>query len=99
MLIGLEKDEQGDFLWPGFGHNSRVLKWIFERCDGVAPAKLTPIGNIPTEDSIDIRGLPMKHAALEKLLEIDHDAWIEEVKSIRSYYETIGDKLISLEMN
>lgn len=87
------KDEQGDFLWPGFGHNSRVLKWIFERCDGVAPAKLTPIGNIPTEDSIDIRGLPMKHAALEKLLEIDHDAWIEEVKSIRSYYETIGDKL------
>ena len=87
------KDDEGHYLWPGFGHNSRVLKWIFERCDGIAPAKLTPIGYIPTDESIDIRGLPMKHDALEKLLDIDHDQWIEEVNSIRSYYETIGNKM------
>ena len=87
------KDENGDFLWPGFGHNSRVLKWIFERCDGVAPANLTPIGYLPTEESIDVRGLPMKHDALQRLLEIDHDAWIDEVKSLKAYYETIGEKL------
>ena len=87
------KDDKGDFLWPGFGHNSRVLKWIFERCDGVAPAHMTPIGNLPTEESIDVRGLPMKHEALEELLKVDHDAWLDEVKSLRSYYETIGPKL------
>lgn len=87
------KDEDGDYLWPGFGHNSRVLKWIFERADGTASAHLTPIGNIPTEDSIDVRGLPMKHDAFQKLLDVDHDAWIEEAKSIREYYKTIGEKL------
>ena len=87
------KDDAGDYLWPGFGHNSRVLKWIFERCDGVAPANLSPIGYLPTEESIDVRGLPMKHDALQKLLEVDHDAWIEEVKSLRTYYKTIGEKL------
>lgn len=89
------KDEDGEYLWPGFGHNSRVLKWIFERADGVAPATLTPIGNIPTEDSIDVRGLPMKHDALQKLLEVDHNLWVDEVKSIKEYYKTIGEKLPS----
>ena len=87
------KDEDGKFLWPGFGHNSRVLKWIFERADGKAPAKMTPIGYIPTEDAIDVKGLELQHNALKKLLEVDHDAWVEEVKSIREYYQTIGEKL------
>jgi len=87
------KDDEGHYLWPGFGHNSRVLKWIFERCDGVAPANLTPIGYLPTEDAIDIRGLPMKHDALEQLLDVDCNLWLEEVESIRQFYETIGDKL------
>ncbi len=86
------KDESGDFIWPGFGHNSRVLKWIFERCDGQAPAVVTPIGNMPTLDAIDIRGLSMKPGAMEKLLEVDIQEWLEEVKSLRSYYDTIGEK-------
>jgi phosphoenolpyruvate carboxykinase (GTP) len=86
------KDESGDFIWPGFGHNSRVLKWIFERCDGQAPAVVTPIGNMPTLDAIDIRGLSMKPFAMEKLLEVDIQAWLEEVQSLKSYYETIGEK-------
>jgi phosphoenolpyruvate carboxykinase (GTP) len=87
------KDEQGDYLWPGFGHNSRVLKWIFERCDGTAQATLSPIGYLPTADALDVRGVPMKANALEKLLDIDHQSWLEEVKSIRLYYQTIGEKL------
>lgn len=87
------KDEEGHYMWPGFGHNSRVLKWIFERCDGTATADLTSIGYIPTKDAIDIRGLPMQHEALDKLLEVDHDLWVEEVKSIRAYYKTLGDKI------
>ncbi len=87
------KDEQGDFLWPGFGHNSRVLKWIFERCEGTAPANISPIGYLPTIESIDVRGLPLKHGALEELLRVDTKAWLEEVASIKSYYQTIGDKL------
>jgi phosphoenolpyruvate carboxykinase (GTP) len=86
------KDESDDFIWPGFGHNSRVLKWIFERCDGQAPAIVTPIGNMPTIDAIDIRGLSMKPLAMEQLLEVDRNAWLDEVKSLRSYYETIGSK-------
>jgi phosphoenolpyruvate carboxykinase (GTP) len=86
------KDESGDFIWPGFGHNSRVLKWIFERCDGQASAVVTPIGNMPTLDAIDIRGLSMKPFAMEKLLEVDIQAWLEEVQSLKSYYETIGEK-------
>ena len=87
------KDQEGDYLWPGFGHNSRVLKWIFERCDGTAPAKLTPIGYIPTEESIDVRGLPLKHGALETLLDVNQNEWLEEVASIGNYYQTIGHKL------
>ncbi|RJX27580.1 MAG: phosphoenolpyruvate carboxykinase (GTP) [Acholeplasma sp.] len=87
------KDEAGDYLWPGFGHNSRVLKWIFERTEGIAPANLTPIGYLPTEESIDVRGLPLKHGALQELLSIDTYAWLDEVKSIESYYQTIGNKL------
>jgi phosphoenolpyruvate carboxykinase (GTP) len=87
------KDEAGDYLWPGFGHNSRVLKWIFERTEGIAPANLTPIGYLPTEESIDVRGLPLKHGALQELLSIDTQAWLEEVKSIENYYQTIGEKL------
>ncbi|MDO9628585.1 MAG: phosphoenolpyruvate carboxykinase (GTP) [Acholeplasmataceae bacterium] len=87
------KDDSGAYLWPGFGHNSRILKWIFERCDGVAQASITPIGNVPTMDSIDIRGLPMKSEALSELLYIDTKKWLEEVESIQAYYDTIGDKL------
>lgn len=87
------KDDSGSYLWPGFGHNSRVLKWIFERCDGKAQANVTPIGNVPTEESIDIRGLPMKAEALSELLYIDNKKWLEEVESIKVYYETIGNKL------
>ncbi|PKK93085.1 MAG: phosphoenolpyruvate carboxykinase, partial [Tenericutes bacterium HGW-Tenericutes-6] len=87
------KDEQGDFLWPGFGHNSRVLKWIFERTDGQGQGDLTPIGYVPKKDALDVRGLPMKADALDQLLDVNIDEWLLETKSIRMYYESIGEKM------
>jgi phosphoenolpyruvate carboxykinase (GTP) len=87
------KDEHGDYLWPGFGHNSRVLKWIFERCEGTVSADATPIGYLPKEESIDVRGLPMKADALAQLLKIDTAGWLNEIESIKVYYQSIGDKL------
>ena len=87
------RDADGDFLWPGFGHNSRVLKWIFERCEGTAPAVQTPIGFLPKLDTLDVRGLPMKAHALEQLLEVDLEGWLSEIESIKSYYISIGDRI------
>lgn len=87
------KDDEGDFLWPGFGHNSRVLQWIFERCDGTAPAQSSPIGYLPTLDALDIHDLHMKKGALEALLAVDRKSWIEEVEALKQYYRFIGDKL------
>ncbi len=87
------KDEEGDFLWPGFGHNSRVLKWIFERSEGTAKAKVTPIGNMPTMDALDIRGMSLKPGAMESLLEVNTNAWLEEVASLKVYYQSIGSKM------
>jgi phosphoenolpyruvate carboxykinase (GTP) len=87
------KDDKNEYLWPGFGHNSRVLKWIFERSDGTAGGHITPIGIIPNKEDIDIRGLPMKPESLDELLNVDIDKWLLEVESIKEYYQTIGEKL------
>jgi len=87
------KDDQGDFIWPGFGHNSRVLKWIFERCDHSVGANLTPIGYVPRPEDIDVEGVPIKPGALEKLTEVNLDLWLQEVDSIRGFYDSIGEKL------
>jgi phosphoenolpyruvate carboxykinase (GTP) len=87
------KDENNQFMWPGFGDNSRVLKWIFERCDGIGKAKLTPIGYMPTADAIDVSSLHLNHDTMDKLTNINHQEWLEEVKSIRTYYQSLGEKL------
>lgn len=86
------KDPQGDYLWPGFGENGRVLKWIFERLEGHADAKISPIGYLPTEKSLDLEGLQLKPEALKPLLEVDPIAWLEEVKELRKYYRIFKDK-------
>ncbi|MDX9691273.1 MAG: phosphoenolpyruvate carboxykinase (GTP) [Acholeplasmataceae bacterium] len=87
------KDADNHFAWPGFGENSRVLKWIFERCDGTGKAKITPIGYMPTHDAIDTTHLNITREAIDQLTHIDITEWLDEVKSIRTYYKTIGDKL------
>ncbi len=87
------KNEDGAFIWPGFGENSRVLKWIFERCDESVKAELTPIGYVPAKGSIDLTGLDLTEDDMETLRIIDTDGWLHEVESIREYYHTIGSKL------
>jgi len=88
-----QKGEDGDFLWPGFGHNSRVLKWIFARCDHAVGADLTPIGYVPKAEDLDVRGVPLIPDALQRLTKVDLELWIKEAESIRQFYETIGAKL------
>jgi len=87
------KDKDGKFLWPGFGENSRVLKWIFERVSGEAEAVKTPIGYMPTVDSIDLNGLDVSREDMEELLRVDKELWMKEAESITEYYAKFGDKL------
>lgn len=87
------KDEDGKWLWPGFGENSRVLKWIVERVSGEGNAVKTPIGYMPSEDAIDIDGLDISKTEMKELLRIDKKEWLEEVESIKKHYTTYGEKL------
>ena len=81
------KDEKGKFLWPGYGENSRVLKWIFERCEGKAHAVDTPIGRLPRPEDLDTRGLDMPEASLAKLLSVDAAGWQSEIPLINNFFD------------
>jgi phosphoenolpyruvate carboxykinase (GTP) len=87
------KDADGKFVWPGFGDNARVLKWIVDRLEGAAAATDTPIGRVPAKDSLDLSGLDLTDEQLELLLAVDAEAWSEEAKSIPEHYERFGDRL------
>ena len=86
-------DEQGRFLWPGYGENSRVLKWIFERCDGKVHAVDTPIGRLPEVADLDTKGLDLPPADIARLLSVDVDGWLAEVPLIREYFARFGRHL------
>lgn len=85
--------DDGKFLWPGFGDNLRVLKWIIERCEGRGVAIETPIGQVPTLGAIDRGGLDVSDAAMEKLLKVDMAEWVEAVSSQDAFLESFGDHL------
>ncbi len=88
------KDQDGKWLWPGFGDNSRVLKWIFERTSGKGKATETPIGFMPTEDALDLTGLEgVSEADMKELLKVDKEEWLNEVSSIKEHYAKFGDEL------
>ena len=87
------KNEEGKFMWPGFGENSRVLKWVFERCNGTAKAIETAIGNMPTLDGIDFDGLDMDEKDKANLLRVDVEGWLQEIPGIEEYYDSFGDHL------
>jgi phosphoenolpyruvate carboxykinase (GTP) len=87
------KDERGKFVWPGFGENSRVLKWIVERLGGRAEAVDTPIGRLPTRESLDLAGLDLTDAQLDLLLTVDADIWTQEAALIPPAYERFGERL------
>ena len=89
------KDDNGKFLWPGFGDNSRVLAWIFRRCDDDAEAVETAIGFVPHTGSrgIDTKGLDISAEAVEKLLEVDSKLWLKQLPQIHEHYGRFGRKL------
>ncbi|MFZ2030343.1 MAG: phosphoenolpyruvate carboxykinase (GTP) [Vitreimonas sp.] len=87
------KDQNGKFIWPGFGENSRVLKWVFDRTEGKAQARETAIGRVPTHDGLDLTGLTMAPEALETLLGVDLVVWEEEAALIPAHYEKFGSRL------
>jgi len=87
------RDTDGRFLWPGYGENSRVLKWIFERLEGKAEARKTAIGFLPATDSLDINGLSINKADLEAITALDTDGWREAVPQIREHFAVFGDRL------
>ena len=87
------KDARGKFVWPGFGENSRVLKWIVERLEGKADAVDSPIGRLPTPESLDTSGLDLTDEQLELLLSVDPEVWIEEAALIPADYNKFGDRL------
>ena len=89
------RDEEGNFMWPGYGENSRVLKWVFERLNGTATANKTAIGYLPTTDSLDTSGLDVKPTDLTELLSVDNPGWLEAVPQIRDHFATFGDRLPS----
>ncbi len=87
------KSPEGKWLWPGFGDNSRVLKWMCERIDGTVGAVETPIGLMPKEGDIDLTGLAISAADMKELLRIDPDAWKAEISDIERHFAQFGDRL------
>tara|TARA_B100001996_G_scaffold282193_1_gene222578 strand:+ start:645 stop:2450 length:1806 start_codon:yes stop_codon:yes gene_type:complete len=87
------KNEAGKFMWPGFGENSRVLKWVFERCNGSVDAIDTPIGKMPTLDGVDFNNLEMDEADKANLLRVDVEGWLQELPGIEEYYDSFGSHL------
>jgi phosphoenolpyruvate carboxykinase (GTP) len=87
------QDEDGRYLWPGFGENLRVLRWIIDRCEGRVGARETPIGYLPCTADIDMAGIDIDEATMQALLSIDNDQWRAEMKSIGEYLASFGDRL------
>src|SRR5690606_36310838 len=87
------KDADGRIVWPGFGENSRVIKWIMERLEGRAEAVGTPIGNVPAPAGIDTEGLELSAEDLEFLLTVDTGTWKQEAALIPEFFKTFGDHL------
>ena len=87
------KDRDGRFIWPGFGDNVRVLKWITQRLEGEAEAVDTPVGRVPTAEALDLDGVDLTEAHLDTLLDVDPEVWSEEAALIPAFFEKFGDRL------
>lgn len=90
-----KKGLEGQYLWPGFGENVRVLKWIFERIEGKAHGVKTPIGYLPDQNALDLEGIEMTKEKINQLLRIDPEEWQREIEENRSYFKLFGDRLPS----
>jgi phosphoenolpyruvate carboxykinase (GTP) len=93
MVNWFRKDDAGKFIWPGFGDNSRVLAWIFRRCDDEADAAETPIGLVPAPGAIETQGLDLSPGEMEELLKVDPEEWSVQLPQIEQHYAGFGDSL------
>jgi len=87
------KSDDGKFLWPGYGENARVLKWVFDRLDNKANGNVTPIGILPDPKDLDTTGLKVTKAAMQELLSVDAEGWEDEIPLIKEHYKQFGSKL------
>jgi len=87
------KGPDGKFLWPGFGENSRVLEWVFQRVSGGGEAATTAIGYVPTREGLDTDGLDIAADAVDELLKVDESEWRAEIPSIEEHYASLGERL------
>ena len=87
------KDADGKFIWPGYGENSRVLKWVFERCEGAGSGTETPIGTVPSASDLDLDGLELKPGTIEAAVAVDADDWRQELGFIREHFDSIGERM------
>jgi len=87
------KDDDGRFLWPGFGENSRVLAWVFRRCDGEADAVESPIGLVPAPGAIETTGLDLSEKDMAELLSVDRDEWRAQLPQVHEHFAKFGDRL------
>jgi len=86
-------DDEGHFIWPGFGDNMRVLMWILDRCEGKVDAVETPIGYVPNVKDINVEGLDITEDVMKELLSVDKELWREDCKGIREFYKQVGDRV------
>ncbi len=86
-------DDEGHFIWPGFGDNLRVLEWIIKRCENKVDAVETPIGYVPNADDINLEGLDFSMDTLKSILNVDKAQWTKEAEGIEEFYKKFGDKL------
>ena len=87
-------DENGNFIWPGYSDNMRVLEWILARCDGKVDARISPIGYLPYPEDINIEGMQdVTPDTIRDLLTIDTKSWLEDVGNIRDFYHQVGDRV------
>jgi phosphoenolpyruvate carboxykinase (GTP) len=93
MVNWFRKDDEGRFVWPGFGENSRVLAWVFRRCDGEAEVVETPIGRLPAPGSLEIEGLDVSAEDLELLTRFDPEAWRAQLPQVRDHFARFGERL------
>jgi phosphoenolpyruvate carboxykinase (GTP) len=93
MVNWFRKGEGGRYLWPGFGDNSRVLAWIFRRCDDEAEAVATPIGLVPAPGAIDTEGLDLSDADMAELLKVDPEEWRAQLPQMKEHFAQFGGRL------
>jgi phosphoenolpyruvate carboxykinase (GTP) len=92
LVNWFQKDKEGRYIWPGFGENSRVLKWIFERAEGTAKGVSSPLGIHPAPESFDTRGLNVSNEALKTLFYIDKAGWLNEVEGLKTYFQMFKER-------